>query len=97
MEKNGNDIMSRIKDTLHDLLELEYYSGLNAGRWEQNEYDRVFTTQKWNCYVERMAQNYGIEFNHDNVDFNDEYDLDEFTFELKEHLKNKLLYILNLE
>lgn len=66
--------MGRIKKiniVLNDLMKLSYYAGLNSGRWEQNEYDRVSSTQKWNCFVERMAEEYGIGFNHNNVNFED--------------------------
>lgn len=88
--------MGRIKDVLHDFEKLEYNTGLHSGRWEQDEYNRVEFTQEWNCFVERMAEEYGIEFNNSNIDYEDEYQLDEFTYELAENIKSKLIDILNI-
>lgn len=83
--------MNNNKKILKDLLELEYYTGLNAGRWEQNEYDRLDLMQEWVNFVSNMALKYNIDFNDFDVDYSDEYSLDEFYFELKEIIKSTLL------
>lgn len=88
--------MGRMKDVLHDFERLEYETGLHSGRWEQDEYNRVEFTQEWNCFVERMAENYGIGFNNENIDYENEYELDEFTFELANNIKSKLIDILGI-
>lgn len=86
--------MSKIKDVIQDLETLQYYSGLCSGRWEQNEYDRLNFVKNWNCIVEKMAKEYGIGFDSSRVNKEDEYELDEFTFELKENIRSKLEDIL---
>lgn len=86
--------MGKLKDIIYDLQQLEYYTGLHAGKWEENAYIRLDSTLEWNYMVENMAKAYNVPFNNNDVDFDDEYSIDEFTFELKEQIADKLKRIL---
>ena len=86
----------KIKNVLYDLLRLEYETGRHSGLWEE-EYSRLETTQEWNKFVEQLAMSYGIGFDSSKINHEDEYELDEFTFALKENIQSKLLDILNIK
>ena len=85
----------KTNNVLNDLLRLEYETGRHCGLWEE-ETTRLETTLEWNDYVENLAVEYGIGFDCSNVHYEDEYDLDEFTFGLKENIQSVLLDILEL-
>lgn len=84
------------KEILNDLLSMEFQSGMNSGRWEQNEYDRLSMTQQWNTLIENIAYDYGVGFNSKNIDYEDEYDLDEFTSDLHDNIKSVMIDLLNI-
>lgn len=84
------------KEILNDLLRMEFQCGMNSGRWEQNEYDRLSMTQNWNAFIEDIAYHYGIGFNSKNIDYEDECELDMFTSKLHENIKNIMINLLNI-
>lgn len=86
--------MNKKEIILKDLENLHYYGGLNAGRWEQNEYDRLHLMKEWMNRIENLAEEYNIKFDTSNLDFDDEYELDEFYFDLSEEIRIKLEKLL---
>ena len=98
MEKMINKVNNTNKQKnliLKDLEKLNFYDGLNSGRWEQNEYDRLDLMKEWIDIIEYLADEYNIKYNTERLDYNDEYEVDEFYYDLSTDIKIKLKKILN--
>ena len=95
MTNKINNINKKKDNILNDLEKLNYYDGLNSGRWEQNEYDRLDLMEEWIYIIEDLAEEYNIEYNTDRLNYDNENKVDEFYYNLSTNIKIKLRKILN--